>query len=219
MILLAEAMGQKQISQMTFFDYIVGITIGSIAATLCIDLQINIYFSLIAMFIFALSNILIALIARKTIIGRRLFTGNPKILMQKGKLEYDALKKAQLNINDLLRELRIAGYHNIADVEYVLFETNGLISIVPKDSKRPLVAQDMNIVSEQEGLYANVIVDGKPLIENLVAFEKDIPWLTSELDKQGYKIIDNILLATLNEKGDLSVYIKNYGYNNNTVFQ
>lgn len=219
MMILARAMGTKQIAQMSFFDYIVGITIGSIAATLCIDQEISILFSLIAMAIFALSDILIALITRKTVVGRRIFTGNPKLLINKGQLEYDAIKKAQLDVNDLLRELRIAGYNNIADVEYVVFETNGVISVVPKDNKRPLVAEDMNIVSEQEGLYANVIIDGKPLEQNLFAYQKDLKWLTNELKKQGYLRMDNILLATLNEKGDLSVYLKKEGYNSDTVYQ
>lgn len=219
LFVLAKAMGAKQISQLNFFDYIVGITIGSIAATLSLDHSINILYSLIAMAIFALSDIVISFIVRKSIKGRRFFTGEPIMLIIKGQILYNGLKKARFNISDLLRELRVQGYYNIADVEYVVLETNGMVSVMPKENKRPVVAADIGAQEVAEGLCSNVIVDGKILPQNLSAMKKDEKWLDKELQRQGYRQYSQILLATLNEKGDLSIYQKNKEFHSHTVFQ
>ncbi|MDD4315601.1 MAG: DUF421 domain-containing protein [Clostridia bacterium] len=219
LFVLAKAMGAKQISQLNFYDYIVGITLGSIAATLSLDEKINILYSLIAMSIFALSDIVISFIVRKSIKGRRLFTGEPVMLIIKGQIVCEGLKKARFNINDLLRELRVLGYYNIADLEYVVLETNGMVSLMPKEDKRPVVAEDINAQKTPPGLCSNVVIDGKILIDNLTTMGKDEKWLDKELLRQGYKRYDEILLATLNESGELSIYRKNKEFHKRTVFQ
>jgi uncharacterized membrane protein YcaP (DUF421 family) len=219
LFLLAKAMGAKQISQLNFFDYIVGITIGSIAATLSLDHKIDIWYALIAMAIFALSDIIISYIVRKSIKGRRFFTGEPIMLIIKGQIIYKGLKKGRLNINDLLRELRVQGYYNVADLEYVVLETNGMVSVMPKENKRPVVAEDINAQQPPAGLCSNVIIDGKIIMQNLLSMEKDEKWLDKELLRQGYRHYDEIMLATLNEQSQLSVYRKNKEYHKNTVFQ
>ena len=121
LFLITKALGAKQISQLNFYDYIVGITIGSIAATLCVDPKLNILYSLVAMSIFAGSDLIMSLLSRKTIWGRRILNGRPLVLVDNGKILYDGLKKSQLNISDLLRELRIKDYFNIADVGYIIY--------------------------------------------------------------------------------------------------
>lgn len=219
MFVLAKAMGAKQISQLNFFDYIVGITIGSIAATLSLDHDINILFSLIAMAIFALSDIIISFIVRKSIKGRRFFTGEPIMLLIRGQIIYKGLKKARYDINDLLRELRVQGYYNIGDVKYVVLETNGMVSIMPKENKRPVVAEDIGAQEVSGGLCSNVIIDGKILPQNLSVMKKDEKWLDKELLRQGYRQYSEIMLATLNEKGELSIYRKNKEFHKRTVFQ
>lgn len=219
LFVLAKAMGAKQISQLNFFDYIAGITIGSIAATLSLDHDINILYSLIAMAIFALSDIVISYIVRKSIKGRRFFTGEPIMLLIRGQIVYKGLKKARFDINDLLRELRVQGYYNISDVDYVVLETNGMVSIMPKENKRPVVAEDIGAQEVSEGLCANVIIDGKILPQNLTVMKKDEKWLDKELLKQGYRQYNEIVLATLNQKGELSIYRKNKESHDRTVFQ
>ncbi len=218
LFIIAKALGAKQISHLNFYDYIVGITIGSIAAALCIDTTINIVYSLIAMTIFALSDLVMSFFSRKTIWGRRFFNGSPIILIDKGTILYNGLKKAQLNVNDLLRELREKDYFNIADIEYAIYETNGKLSILPKDFKRPVVAEDINAVKETPHIYCNIIIDKKIIKDNLSAMNKDENWLYKQLKKQNMNLED-VLLATLNEKGELSLYNRDNIKMKRTVFQ
>lgn len=220
LFLLTKAMGVKHISQLTLFDYTIGITIGNVAGTMSVDTEINILIPLIVIALLALSNIVISYITRKSIIGRRVITGNPCLLIEKGQFVYKNLKRSQFDINDLLVELRQSGYFNVADVQYAILETNGKISIQPKELKRPVVAEDINAQSSEQSLYANVIIDGKALKGNLNTLQKDENWLVEQIKSQGFSDIKDILLGTLDEDGKLSLYAKIEDDNTKrTVFQ
>lgn len=209
LLVLTKLLGVKQIAQMTLFDYVVGITIGSIAGAMCMDDEIPLAYGLIALGIFILMSILIDIINRKSICGRRLFTGRPNVLIANGQIMYKGLKRSQFSVNDLLRELRVQGYFNIAEIEHAVLETSGMLSILPRTSKRPVTVEDMQLSPPAAGLVANVIIDGKLLHGNITAMDKTADWLLSELKKQGFDKLDKILLATLDDNGALSVYAKN----------
>lgn len=209
LLVLTKLLGVKQIAQMTLFDYVVGITIGSIAGAMCMDNEIPLAYGLIALGIFILMSILIDIINRKSICGRRLFTGRPNVLIANGQIMYKGLKRSQFSVNDLLRELRVQGYFNIAEIEHAVLETSGMLSILPRTSKRPVTVEDMQLSPPAAGLVANVIIDGKLLHGNITAMDKTADWLLSELKKQGFDKLDKILLATLDDNGALSVYAKN----------
>jgi uncharacterized membrane protein YcaP (DUF421 family) len=219
LLLITMVVGSKQISQLTFYDYAVGITIGSISGALAIDNSIPIWYSLIALSIFALCTIIISFITNKSIVMRRFFTGKPHILISEGTILKKGLSDAHLDLNDLLRELRSQGYFSVSDIQYAIFETNGKLSVLPKASARPLVTSDMNVPAEEQTLQANVIIDGKVLDGNLSAFGKSRFWLEEELKKQNIAPDAKILLATLTEGGALSVFIATDETKKRTVLQ
>ncbi|MEE1491874.1 MAG: DUF421 domain-containing protein, partial [Massilioclostridium sp.] len=128
LFLLSRLIGVRQISQMTFYDYIVGITIGSIAATLTLDQEIPIYYALIAMVAYALLTVVVSRINLKSIKARRFFSGTPSILINKGTIIEKTMKQNHYNINDLLEECRQKGYFNITDIDYAIMESNGHVS-------------------------------------------------------------------------------------------
>lgn len=219
LLILCRIDGAKQISQLTFYDYIVGITAGSIAASLCIDRDVSIWIALIGITLFMLSSLLFSYITSKSIWLRRLITGKPVMLICEGNILYDALKKTRLDINDLLRELRAQGYFDITQINYAIFETNGMLSVMPKAADRPATASEAGLTPAENSIKANVIIDGKIMEKNLKAMEKDRAWLNGELNAQNIKSIDKILLATLSPEGDLNVYLKQDGKTKRTVFQ
>lgn len=218
LLLLARLDGPKQISQLTFYDYIVGITAGSIAATLCIDRDVNIWFCLIGMVLFMLSSFLISLFTSKSIIARRLLTGSPIFLIDDGKILYDGLKRSHFDVNDLLRELRAMGYFSPDQVLYAILETNGTVSVMPKAADRPATAAEQNIPLPEDSLPANVIIDGKLLHANIAAMGQTDEWILSELDRQG-AVCKNIALATLTDQAELSVYYKEKSPSKRTILQ
>lgn len=219
LFLLAKVMGKKQISQLNLFDYIVGITIGSVAADISLDLNKSFLDGVICMLVFGLTGALVSYVTLKSIKLRRFFTGTPSIIIENGKIIEEGLKKVKFDINDLMEELRGAGYFNIDEVAYAVMETNGKISFLPKDGDKPVTKKDMDLKIIPSSLVANIIIGGKIMMNNLKAMNKDEKWLSHELKVLGYKDIDEILLATLDSNDKIMVYKKGISAKYDTIFE
>lgn len=150
---------------------------------------------------------------------RRLITGKPIMLIDQGNILYDGLKRIRFDINDLLRELRSQGYFDITQINYAILESNGMLSVLPKAADRPATAAEAGLTPAENGIKANIIIDGKILKNNLKAMNKDEAWLNGELNAQKIQRIKDILLATLSDKGELNVYLKENGKTNKSLFQ
>lgn len=207
---ITRVMGKKQISQLTFFDYVVGISIGSLAAEMATNTDVPYWHGVTAIFVYGLIALEIAVLTNKSVKARRFFTGCTFLLIDRGRILEQNLMKVKYDVNDLLSEARNAGYFNIADVEYALLETNGKISFLPKTDRRPATLSDLNIQKPQEGLCANVIIDGKIMQENLKATGLDESWLRRELNRQNTASVSDVILATVDPDRQLSVYPKTH---------
>lgn len=203
-------MGKKQISQLTFFDYLIGISIGSLAAEMAATDQVPYPHALTAIVIYGIIAWLIALITNKSIKARRFFTGHTYLLIDHGKILEKNMSRVKYDVNDLLSEARNAGYFNIADIEYALLETNGKISFLPKADKQAPTLGDLNIQKQQDGLVANVIIDGKLMRENLRFTGLDESWLHEEMLKQHISAISDVILATIDQNKRLTLYPKTH---------
>ena len=202
-------MGKKQISQLNLFDYVVGITIGSVVADVSIDLETHFMHGILVMVVFTSVSILISYLSQKSIMMRRLLVGVPIILIENGKIIGDNLKSVKCDINDFLQETRISGYYDISEIEYAIMETNGRISFLPKSKYKPLTQNDMKIKSSYKGLCSNVVIDGKIMIDNLKIIKKDENWLIKRLDNMGYNSIEDLFLVTIDSDEKVKVYEKN----------
>lgn len=160
LFILTKMIGYRQISQLSLFDYINGITIGSIAAEMATELESNPVFPLTAMVLYGIFTIIVSRLTAKSIKARRFITGEPMILLNNGLIYKKNLVKARMNLNEFLEECRISGYFSVSDLQTAILESNGKISFIPKADKKPLTPEDMNLSPEQEYLNANVILDG-----------------------------------------------------------
>ena len=209
LFLIAKMLGAKQVSQLSLFDYVIGISIGNFSAEMTINLESQYLNGILAVVVFGFVAYFVSFLTMKSIKLRRFFMGTPTIVIQKGKLLESNLKKLKLDVNDLLEECRCNGYFNIEEIEYAIMEVNGNISILPKGKYKPVVIQDLDLEVPKQGLCANVIIDGKPMSNNLKIALKDEAWLLNEINKQGYDDYSKILLATLDINGKLTVYERN----------
>lgn len=216
---IAKMVGKKQISQLNLFDYIVGITIGSIAADISLDLEKDLLAGLVSLFLYGIIAYLISLLTMKSIKARRFFTGVPTVLVENSKIIESGLKKTKIDINELLAEARIAGYFDLDEIEYAIMEVNGNISFLPKDREKPITKKDMNLKSVDTGLTANVIIDGKYMKNNMKAIGKNKKWLDHELKILGYDNYATILLATVDINYKILVYRKDVKPDKNTVLE
>ena len=216
---ITKMMGKKQISELNFFDYVVGITIGSIAADISLDIEKNMIAGIAALFIYGFISYIISFISIKSILARRFFIGVPTVLVEKGKIIESGLKKAKIDVNDLLMEARENGYFNLDEIDYALMEVNGNISFLPKEKEKPVTKRDMKIKCSNEGLTVNAIIDSKYMVNNMKAINKDKEWLDHELKVNGYDNYDNILLATIDNNYKVTIYEKNVNPDKNTVLE
>lgn len=216
---ITKMMGKKQISELNFFDYVVGITIGSIAADISLDIEKNMIAGIAALFIYGFISYIISFVSIKSILARRFFIGVPTVLVEKGKIIESGLKKSKIDVNDLLMVARENGYFNLDEIDYALMEVNGNISFLPKEKEKPVTKKDMKIKCNNEGLTVNAIIDSKYMVNNMKAINKDKEWLDHELKVNGYDNYDNILLATIDNNYKVTIYEKNVKPDKNTVLE
>lgn len=212
LFLLTKLMGNKEVSQLSMFDYIIGITIGSIAAEMATALESDFTQPLVAMIVYAFITVLISFINTKSLKSRKVITGKPLILFDNGRLYRNNFKKSKLDLNEFLMLCRNGGYFNLSDLETVLLEPNGKLSFLPVSDKRPVTPTDLNLSFPNERLTTNVILDGKVVITNLLETGNDEIWLQKQLNSQGFDDVNEIFLATCDSNNNLSVY-KKYNIN------
>ena len=209
LFILTKIMGKKQVSQMNIYDYLIGITIGSVAADISLDIKKDLVAGIVALIIYGLSGVLVTYLTLKSIKLRRLIMGTPTILINDGKIIEKNLRKEGIDINDLQEEARQAGYFDLSKVNYAVLEVSGKISFLAKASAEVITRKDMNIKAKDEGLCANIIIDGILLENNLDYMSKDKKWLDKELKKKGYQNYSSILLLTLDNNNKIVIYDKN----------
>ena len=202
---IAKIMGHKQISQLDFFDYITGITIGSIAAELATELETPMQ-PLIAIAVYGIVAILLSKITTLFPKTRKFINGTPTILMHNGRLYRENLKKAKLDLSEFMVMCRQQGFFNLNDIQTAVFEFNGKLSILPVSRKRPVNPDDLNLAPPPEHIQTEVIMDGRVLGENLKRMELDGKWLQKQLAAQGYQKAGDVFLALCDENNQLTVF-------------
>lgn len=219
LFLVTKMLGKKQVSQLSLFDYVIGISIGNFAAEMTINLESNEIYGIWAVILFGLVAYIIGILTMKSMYIRRFFMGKPTVLIDNGKIVYKNLKQVNMDINDMLEQVRSAGYFDLYEVDYAVIEANGNLSILPKSDYKPLTIKDMNIKSESTGLCSNVIIDGKIMKKNLAIMNKDEIWLKHELKMKNYSDLSKILLVTLDKNNKIRIYEKNKNLNSEDVLE
>ena len=157
-------LGKKQISQLNIFDYVIGISLGNIAAEMTINSDISIFKGFLAMGIYGLCSLFVSFITRKSIIARRFISGTPIVLMENGKISKQQLKKVKLDINDLLQDAREDGIFDLSEVNYAIMEASGKVTFLLKSENEPVTKKDLKIKPIEPGLSANLIIDGNIIV-------------------------------------------------------
>ena len=203
--LLAKLMGTKQVSQMTMFDYVVGITIGSIAAELATELEEPAK-PLTALILYGLIAVLISVLTNKSIKVRTMVTGKPLVLLENGVIYRENLKKARLDLNEFLTYCRIGGWFDLNQLQSAVLEHNGVVSFLPKETDRPATPTDLNLNPKQSQVQVPFVMDGVLLADNIHQAGKEKSWVQRSLLRQGYKDEKNVLLALWDGDEKLTVF-------------
>ncbi|MDY4922483.1 DUF421 domain-containing protein [Frisingicoccus sp.] len=208
LLILCRLMGYRQLSQMSMFDYVNSITIGSIAAEMATSLEDNFFYPMTAMIIYAAAVIFLSWWSSKSIYVRRIITGKPIILLNKDQLYEKNFRKAKIDLNEFLTQCRVSGYFDLSQLESAILEENGRISFLPKSEHRPATPKDLQLVPGKDALVANIIIDGHIMTQNLKVSGKDERWLMHQLSAHGVSDVRDVFLATCDLNNQFNVYLR-----------
>lgn len=204
LFLTAKLSGKKQVAQLSYFDYISRITLGGMAAIAVLHLEVNFFYGVLAVVLWAGITFLLDLLALKSKVVRDFIDGKGTVVIKDGKVMEDNLKKEQFTTDMLLKQLRTKNAFKFADVEFAVLEPTGELNVLLKRDRQPLTLKDLNVKIPDEKEPQTVIMDGKILNEPLATIGLNPGWLKTELDKQGIAI-ENVFLGQVDSFGQLTV--------------
>ncbi|HPG91843.1 MAG TPA: DUF421 domain-containing protein [Clostridia bacterium] len=202
LFVIAKLLGKKQIAQLTFLDYVVGISIGSIAAEMATETDQPFYHFLIAMAVFFLFDFIVSFISRKSLVLKKWINGKPLVIINDGKIDYQTLKQSKLTVDELCGLAREKNFFDIKDIAYAVFETNGELTVLPKSNKQPVVSENINIILPDPELTQFMILDGQVCEEILHSQNRSRKWLFDKLKIKNKNDLKSVLIAEYDEKTD-----------------
>jgi len=209
LFIFARLLGKQQVSQLTFFDYVLGITIGSIAASLSIDLESRAWPHWVGLAVWTLAVLGIQIASTKSTAAAKIFVGEPVVVISKGKLLEETMGRMRYTTGEILEQLRNQGVFDISTVEYAVMESDGQLSVLLKPEHRPATVQDLGLAPPSGGMSAQLIYDGQVIQENLQAAGVDEAWLAKRLREQGINNASEVFLASYHP-GSQKLYIDLY---------
>ncbi|MGZ9583161.1 DUF421 domain-containing protein [Paenibacillus marinisediminis] len=208
LLILTRFLGKKQISHITLFNYITGITFGSIAASTAVDTQISAKNGLISMVLWTILTVIVGKLSLISPKIRVLLDGEPTIIIKKGKILEEAMASMHLNMDDLSMLLREKDIFSIKEVDYAILEPHGRLSVLKKVENEHVTKKDMKLsVNPRVYMPTEVIVDGEVVTKNLKDLNLSVEWLERELRNAGSSLIqlNTIFYAELQSDGTLHV--------------
>lgn len=207
LLIYARILGKQQITQLNFFEYVTGISIGSIAASMSVDLTSRALPHFAGLTMWFVLTFALQYISVKVRWLAKLIGGEPTVVIQNGKILDRNMKILRYRLDELLEQLRVQKVFDIGEVEYALLETNGNLSVLLKSQHQPVTPGDLGIATEYEGLAVELIMDGRIQDQNLAQVNLTREWLVGELKKRGINSPKDVFYAVLNTRGDLFVDI------------
>lgn len=207
-LIVMRLMGKREIGQLQPFELAISIMIADLASVPMTELGIPITNGIIPILGLLVMHMLISIINMKSLKMRSIMSGQPSLLIYRGKIDEKVLRKERLTLNELEEKLRSNNVFNLGDVEYAILETNGEVTVIQKPEKRNVIAEDLNISPEYEGISYDLVIDGKIMEKNLKSIGKDEKWLNVQLKKFDAKP-ENTLIATMDGKNEFFCQKKN----------
>ncbi|WP_026571083.1 MULTISPECIES: DUF421 domain-containing protein [Sediminibacillus] len=205
LFLITKFLGKTQITQLTAFDFIAALILGELVGNALFDDQAGLFEIGYAVLLWGVLLYVTEIMTQKFKKSRRLLEGMPAIIINKGHLQREQMKKSKLDINQLQHLLRAKGAFSVNEVAFAILETDGSISVMKKSQAQPPTRQDMNLQPEEPLLAFTLISDGEILYDNLAEADLDEKWLHTELSKQEVQSPKEVFFAEWKEGHPLHV--------------
>ena len=198
-------MGKRQIGELQPSELVVAIMISDLACVPMSDLSIPLLYGIVPIFTLVISEIFLSYLSLKSEKIRVMVNGRPQLLMKNGKPCYEELKKARVNIDDLLEELRKNGYFSFDDVDTVVLETGGSISVIPSAKAEQPTVNDFNIKKKQSVIPYVYITDGRVREREVERGKRNLKWIKQQVNKKGIAEIDDVFVMLEDSEGNVFI--------------
>ena len=205
LLIFTRILGKQQVSQLTFFDYVVGITIGSTASSLTTDLTSRAWPHWVGLLTWTSLCFILQLITIKSKTAEKYLDGQPTIIISNGKILEKSMKKVRYTIGDLLAQLRDKGIFDLDTVAFAVLEKDGQLSILKKSECDFVTPTDLKLRTPPASIDYEVIYDGSIIQNNLTTINRNEKWLMHKLNKQGVNDTSKVFLATYNASSGLHI--------------
>ncbi|MBE0343268.1 DUF421 domain-containing protein, partial [Paenibacillus sp. 28ISP30-2] len=210
LFLITKILGKRQVSQLSLFEYITGITIGNLAASIPLERESAWYLGSVSMAVWVLTTFFIELLQIKSKKARDFIDGKTTTLVKDGKILEDNLKKERLTLDELMEQLRSKNVFKVADVEFALMETSGEVNVLLAKDKQAVTLKDLNMLQLPEKEPTAIIMDGQLMEQEMAYMGITQQWLDAKLKEKSLTVKD-VFFAQLNPQGEL--YIDQYSDN------
>lgn len=197
LLIYTRLLGKQQMGNLTYFDYINGITIGSIAGTLATDLTSKGWNHFVGLTTFVVITIIFQYLTVKSRYFAKVVDSEPVVIIQNGKLLEQVLSKIRVKYDEVTMMLRQKNIFDITKVEYAIMEPDGSLSVLPKTEHQNLTPKDLKMIVTQAGIMTEVIIDGIIIRQNLEQRNKDEAWLKNMLRQQGIENLKEVSFAAI----------------------
>lgn len=215
LLIFARMFKRQHVSQLTFFDYILGIIIGSTAASLTTDLAHSTLAHWVGLLTWIIISFLMQYISGKSKTISAYMDGKPTIVIVNGKIMEDTMEKINFQLSDLLEQLRDRGVFDIKQVQFAILERDGQLSVLKKPEYQSVTPKNLNLYTGAGGLSLTLIYDGTIIQKNLEIISKNEKWLEAELTKKGVNSIAEVFMASIDPSNRLYVDTYKDCYNDN----
>jgi uncharacterized membrane protein YcaP (DUF421 family) len=207
-VIVLRLMGKRQIGQLQPSELVVALVIADLASVPMGDTGIPLINGIISILTLFILEELLSFISMKSERVRGVISGKPSILIERGVILEEELRRLRYNLNDLLEQIRLKDFWNLEDIDYAILETSGQLSIIPKAEKAPLTIQDMNIKVKPGNMPVTLIIDGRTISDNLYKSGLSSSWLAKELARNNIKSPKEVFIAYLNPEKKLVYQLK-----------
>ncbi|ADL12736.1 YetF domain-containing protein [Acetohalobium arabaticum] len=207
LVILTRLVGRKLLAQVTFFDFVTGVTIGTIAGAYVVN-EVRGNAVLLSPVVLVLCTLGLGYLTVKSLKIRKLVKGEPVVVIQNGKILEDNMFKSRYTLDALEMQLREKDVFDINEVEFAVLESDGELSVLKKSQYNSITPNDLGLDTDYKGLATEIIKDGEVLEQNLKQNNLDFNWLYQELNNQGIDDVSRVMLATLNTDGSLYLDLK-----------
>ena len=202
LVLTVRLMGKRQIGEMEPSEFVVTMLIANLATIPMQDTAIPLFSGLVPILVILGIELILAVLSMRCIRVRNFFCGKPVILMEKGKILEENLRKTRINLDELTMHLREKDIFDLTEVKYAILETNGQLSTLLYAKDRPASAKDAGIKASETELPVTLISDGNLMRENMQIAKRDEMWIKKELKKRNCALSE-VLLMTVDRTGKI----------------